>query len=133
MKAIKAKPTRGLNIGSLILATDNSGARIVKVVSVKKGKSTKKRQQYAKLGDWVKVSVRAGKPDMKGQVFDAVIVRQRRPYRRKTGERVFFEDNAAVILKDDKGNPKGTQVKGVVAREIQERWPQIAKVAQYVL
>ena len=133
MKAIKAKITRALHIGTLLLATDNSGARIVKIVSVKRGKSKKKRQQYAKLADWVKVSVRAGKPDMKGEVFDAVVVRQKRSYKRKTGERVCFEDNAVVLLKDEKGNPKGTQVKGVVAREIQERWAQVAKIAQHVL
>ena len=133
MKAISAKATRGLNIGSLVIASDNSGAIIVRIVSVKKGKSVKKRQQYAKIADWVKVSVRKGKPDMKGQVFDAVIIRQRRPYRRKTGERIAFSDNAVALLKDDKGNPKGTQIKGPIAREISERWPSVSKIARIVV
>ncbi|MEK6855215.1 MAG: uL14 family ribosomal protein [Nanoarchaeota archaeon] len=133
MKAISATITRGLNIGSQLVAADNSGARIVRIVSVKHGKSKKGRQQYAKVGDWIKVSVRAGKPDMKGQVFDAVLVRQKKPYKRITGERVCFEDNAAVLLKDEKGNPKGTQVKGPVAREVQERWAQVSKIAQFVI
>ncbi len=133
MKAINAKVTRGLNIGSYIIAADNSGARIVKITSVVHGKSKKGRQQYAKVADWVKVSVRAGKPDMKGLVFDAVIIRQKKSYRRKTGERVAFEDNAAALLKDDKGNPKGTQIKGPVAREVQERWVSVAKIAPFVL
>ncbi len=133
MKAITARATRGLNIGSHVLAADNSGARIVKIVSVKHGKSTKGRQQFAKVSDWVKVSVRAGKPDMKGQVFDAVVIRQRKPYKRNTGERVCFEDNAVALLKDEKGNPKGTQIKGPVAREVQERWISVAKIAQFVL
>ncbi len=133
MKAVSAKPTRGLNIGSYVVAADNSGARIVKIVSVKHGKSTKGRQQYAKVADWVKVSVRAGKPEMKGKVYDAIVIRQKKSYRRKTGERVAFEDNAVALLKDDKGNPQGTQVKGPVAREVQERWAQVAKIAQYVL
>ena len=133
MKAINAKVTRGLNIGSYVIAADNSGARIVKITSVVHGKSKKGRQQYAKVSDWVKVSVRAGKPDMKGVVFDAVIIRQKKPYRRKTGERVCFEDNAAALMKDDKGNPKGTQIKGPVAREVQERWGSVAKIAQFVL
>lgn len=132
-KAISARPTRALNIGSNVLASDNSGARIVRITGVVGGKSTKKRQQYAKLGDWVKVSVRAGKPDMRGQVFDAVVIRQKKPYRRVTGERVCFEDNAVALLKDEKGNPKGTQIKGPVAREIHERWKEVAKIAQYVL
>lgn len=133
MKAINARVTRGLNIGSYVVAADNSGARIVKITSVVHGKSKKGRQQYAKVSDWVKVSVRAGKPDMKGVVFDAVVIRQKKPYRRKTGERVAFEDNAVALLKDDKGNPKGTQVKGPVAREVQERWVSVAKIAQFVL
>jgi len=132
-KAISAKATRGLNIGSYVVAADNSGARIVKITGVKHGKTKARRQQYAKIADWVKVSVKAGKPDMKGQVFDAVVIRQKRPYRRLTGERVAFEDNAVALLKDDKGNPKGTQIKGPVAREVQERWQSVAKIAQFVL
>ena len=133
MKPITARATRGLNIGSKVVAADNSGARIVRITGVIHGKSTKGRQQYAKISDWVKVSVRVGKPDMKGVVFDAVVIRQKKPYMRKTGERVCFEDNAVALLKDDKGNPKGTQIKGPVAREVQERWGQIAKIAQFVL
>ena len=133
MKAITAKPTRALHIGTNLIASDNSGARIVRITSVKHGKTKKGRQQYAKLADHVKVSVRAGKPDMKGQVFDAIVIRQKKPYRRRTGERVCFEDNAVALLKDDKGNPKGTQIKGPVAREVQERWPSVAKIAQFVL
>ena len=133
MKAISAKVTRGLNIGSMLHVADNSGARIVRITGVKRGKTPKGRQQYAKVADWIKVSVRAGKPEMKGKVYDAVIIRQKKPYRRKTGELVAFEDNAVAILKDDKGNPQGTQLKGPVAREVQERWAQVAKIAQYVL
>jgi large subunit ribosomal protein L14 len=133
MKALAAKTTRALNIGTHLIASDNSGARIVKIVSVKHGKTKKGRQQYAKLADHVKVSVRAGKPDMKGQVFDAVVIRQKKTYKRKTGERVAFEDNAVALLKDEKGNPKATQIKGAVAREVQERWPSVSKIAQFVL
>ncbi len=133
MKPFAARATRGLNIGSNVTASDNSGARIVRIVSVKGGKTKKGRQQYAKMGDLVKVSVRAGKPDMIGQVFDAVVIRQRKSYRRYTGERVMFEDNAVALMKDDKGNPKGTQIKGVMAREAADRWSVVAKIAQFVL
>ena len=133
MKAVSARPTRGLNIGSQLVAADNSGARIVRITGVKRGKSKKGRQQPAKIADHVKVSVRAGKPDMKGQVFDAIIVRQKKPYKRNTGERIAFEDNAVALLKDDKGNPRGTQIKGPVAREVHERWNQVSKIAQFVL
>jgi len=133
MKAVGAKVTRGMNIGSLLVAADNSGARIVKIVGVKGGKGVKARQQPAKLADWVKVSVRKGIPEMKGKVFDAVIIRQKKSYRRYTGERIAFMDNAVALLKDDKGNPKGTQIKGPVAREIANRWPQVSKIAQFVV
>ena len=133
MKAITATVTRGLHIGSMVVASDNSGARIVRITGVKHGKTKKQRQQYAKVGDWVKVSVRAGKPEMRGQVFDAVVIRQRKPYMRLTGERVCFQDNAVALLKDEKGNPKGTQIKGPVAREIHERWKEVAKIADFVL
>jgi len=132
MKAIGAIATRALNVGAMVLAADNSGARIVRIVSVKRWKAKKGRQTAAKLGDWVKVSVRKGLPDMRGKVFDAIVIRQKKSYRRLNGERIAFEDNAVALLKDEKGNPKGTQIKGPVAREIMERWPQVAKIASMV-
>ena len=132
MKAISARTTPGLNLGARLISSDNSGAKIVRLVSVKKGKGRKGRQGRAKVADWVKVSVRKGIPDMKGKVFDAIIIRQKRSYRRLTGERVAFEDNAVAILKDEKGNPKGTQIKGPIAREVLERWPSVAKIASIV-
>jgi len=133
MRGVGAKLTKSLNIGSLVLASDNSGARIVKIVSVKGGKTRRGRQQYAKLADWVKISVRKGDPKMKGQVFDAVVIRQRKPFRRNTGERIAFTDNAVALLKDEKGNPKGTQIKGPIAKEVGERWQLLAKIAKIVV
>jgi len=132
MKAISARGTEGLNLGANMVAADNSGAKIVRLVGVKKSKAKKGKQTAAKIADWVKVSVRKGIPDMKGKVFDAVIIRQKKPYRRLTGERIAFEDNAVAILKDEKGNPKGTQIKGAIAREVMERWPSVAKIAGMV-
>ena len=132
MKAISAKTTAGINIGTQLIASDNSGAKIVKIVGVKKAKAKKRKQVNAKIADWVKVSVKKGVPDMKGKVFDAVVIRERKPYRRLNGERVAFEDNAVAILKDEKGNPKGTQIKGPIAREVLERWAQVAKIASIV-
>ncbi len=135
MKAVAAKLTRGLNIGSIVIAADNSGAKIVKITGVKGGKSKKGRQVPCKIGDRVKISVKKGQKDMRGRgkLFDAVVVRQKKPYRRKTGERICFSDNAAVLLKDEKGNPKGTQIKGPIAREIADRWPNISKLAQIIV
>lgn len=132
MKAISARATSALNLGAIVIVADNSGGRMAKIVSVKRAKGTKGRQVSAKIADWVKVSIRKGIPDMKGKVFDAVVIRQKKPYRRLTGERVAFEDNAVAILKDEKGNPKGTQIKGPVAREVMERWQSVAKLASVV-
>ena len=77
----------------------------------------------------IKGSVIKGKPEIRKQVVIAVIVRQRKEYRRPNGMRIKFEDNAVVVLKDDKGNPKGTIFKGAIAKEACERWPGVAKVA----
>jgi len=132
MKAISARGTAGLNLGAYVTVADNSGGKIAKIVSVKKWKGRKGKQACAKIADWVKVSIRKGVPDMKGKVFDAVVLRLRKPYQRNTGERVAFEDNAVAIMKDEKGNPKGTQIKGPVAREVQERWSTVAKLASVV-
>jgi len=132
MKAISAKATRGLNIGAKVIAADNSGAKIVKIVSVKRGKGTKRRQVPAKIADQVKVSIKKGIPEMKGKVFDAIIIRIKKPYRRLDGERICFEDNAVAILKDEKGNPKGTRIKGALAREVLERWPSVAKIGNII-
>jgi len=132
MKAISAKVTPGLNLGATMISSDNSGAKIVRLVSVKRSKAKKGKQVCAKIADWVKVSVKKGVPDMKGKVFDAVVIRQKKAYRRLNGERIAFVDNAVAILKDEKGNPKGTQIKGPIAREVMERWPSVAKIASIV-
>ena len=126
MKALKAAAGKGLSIGSQVIACDNSGAKIVRIVAIKwRGKTVKGRNPSCGVSDLIKISVRKGEAKMKGKVFDAVIVRQRKEYKRHTGERIKFSDNAVVLLKDVKGNPKGTLVKGPIAREVAERWPNI--------
>ncbi len=129
MQPIKAKITRGLNHGSLVATCDNSGAKLIRVISVKGLKTVKGRKPSCGIGDLILASVRKGNPEMRKQVVFAVIVRQSKEFRRLDGMRVKFEDNAAVVLKDDKGNPKGTLLKGPIAKEVAERWPAIAKIA----
>jgi len=133
MKAVAARLTWGLNIGSKATAADNSGAKIVRITGVKGGKGRRGRQQPAKPGDWVKVSVRKGLLEMKGKVFDAVVIRQRKPYQRASGERIAFQDNAVALLKDEKGNPKGTQIKGPMSREVAVKWPQLGKICKFIV
>ena len=133
MKALKANKTNGLSHGSVINTCDNSGAKIVRIVSVKGAKTVKGRKPSAGIADLVFVSVQKGTKEMRKQVVPAIIVRQKRPYRRPDGTRIKFEDNAAVVLKDEKGNPKGTLFKGAIAKEATERWPGISKVASIVV
>lgn len=133
MKAIPARITKGLNHGSVIQTCDNSGAKVVKIVSVKRSKTVQGRKSSAGVGDLVLVSVIKGSKELRKQVVPAIIVRQRREYRRIDGTRIKFEDNALVILKDEKGNPKGTIFKGAIAKEVSARWPNIAKVANIVV
>lgn len=133
MKPIKAHVTKGLNHGARIPTCDNSGAKLVKLISVKTGKTVKGRSPKAGISDLVFVSIVKGKPEVRKQVLPAVVVRQKQEYRRPDGTRIKFEDNAVVILKDEKGNPKGTIFKGAIAKEVVSRWPGIAKVAKIVV
>src|SRR3989338_2255176 len=133
MKAVKARIVKSLNHAALIPVCDNSGAKVIRLISVKGHKTVRRRIQAAGVGDLIKASVVKGNPTMRKQVVDAIIVRQRKEYRRFDGTRIKFEDNAAVVLKDEKGNPKGTILKGAIAKEATERWPCIAKLATIVV
>lgn len=133
MKAIKSNVTGALPTGSIIETCDNSGAKVIKIFTVVGKKTTKGKVPSAGVADLVMASVRKGKPDMRKQVVHAIIVRQKKEYRRPDGTRIKFEDNAAVVLKDEKGNPKGTMIKGAVAKEVTERWPAVAKISSIVV
>ena len=133
MEAVAARFSRTLNQGSIIATCDNSGAKLLKIVSIKGSKTVKGRKPAAIISDLVLASVKKGTPEMRKQVVFAVIVRQRKEFRRLSGERIKFEDNAAVIVKDKAGNPKGTLIKGPVAKEVCQRWPHISKIASIIV
>ena len=84
------------------------------------------------MGDQIKVIVKKGPPEMRKQTYDAVLVRQKYPVRRSNGNRIMFEDNAAVIITPE-GEMKGTDVKGPIASEAAERWPRLANVASMIV
>jgi large subunit ribosomal protein L14 len=102
-----------------LTVADNSGAkRVVMIMPI--GGSTGK---IARLGDKIKVTVKEASQDgtaKKGKVYNAVIVRTRKEVRRKDGTYIRFDENAAVLIKDD-GSPIGTRVFGPVARELREK------------
>src|SRR3989344_719242 len=133
MQANKSKVGRVLPIHTNMEACDNSGAKIIQIIAVKGHKTTKGRRQSAGVGDFVTAVVKSGIPAMRKQKVYAIIVRQKKEYRRPDGTRIKFENNAAVVLKDEKGNPKGTVIKGPIAKEAVERWPSIGKIASIVV
>jgi large subunit ribosomal protein L14 len=133
MESIKARVTKGLNFGAWVPTCDNSGAKVLKIFGCKTVKTVKGRMGRCGVGDLVLASVVKGKPEMRKQTVLAVIVRQKKEYRRYNGIRIKFEDNAAVVVKDDKGNPKGTILKGPIAKEAAERWGNVAKIATIVV
>ena len=86
----------------------------------------------AGLGDQITVSVVKGTPEMRRQVLEAVIVRQRKSIRRPNGKRVKFEDNAGVLI-DENSDPRGTEIRGPIAREVAERFGSIASTATVIV
>jgi large subunit ribosomal protein L14 len=132
MKGLQSKVPKGLTIGSRMLCDDNSGAKIVQIIGVKGSHSKRTRTPSVGVGDLVIVAVKKGVPQMKKKVGRAVIIRQKRGIRRAGGMRVEFEDNA-VVLVDEQGLPKGTEIKGAIAREVVDRFPKIAGISSAVV
>jgi large subunit ribosomal protein L14 len=118
--------------GSMLRCADNTGARELRLIQVMGGKGRLRRVLAAAVGDMVVVSVRRGTPDLRKKIFQAVLVRQRRPFVRPEGIWVQFEDNAAVLMTPE-GEMKGSEVRGPIAREAAERWPRIASAASIIV
>lgn len=132
MRGIRSTVPRALNAGAKIDCVDNTGARVVEIISVKGYRGVKNRHPRAGVGNMCVVSVKKGTPEMRKQILLAVIVRQKQELHRPDGLRVSFEDNAVVIVDAD-GIPKGTDIKGPVAREAAERFPKIGTTASIVV
>lgn len=117
---------------SRLKVADNTGAKEVGVIKVLGG--SKKR--YASVGDIVVVSVKKATPSgiaSKGQIAKAVIVRTKKAIRRESGLLLKFDENACVLIKEDK-SPRGSRIFGPVAREIRDRgYTKIASLAPEVL
>jgi len=128
----KPKIARGMPTGSMLKCADNTGARELRLIQLMGGKGRLRRVLAAAVGDMVVVSVRRGTPDLRKKIFQAVLVRQRRPFCRPEGIWVQFEDNAAVLMTPE-GEMKGSEVRGPIAREAAERWPRIASAASIIV
>ena len=132
MKPISASITRGLQVGSYIKCVDNSGATLLQIIAVKVYKGVKNRIPGCGVGSWIICAVKDGDPKIMHEVVHAVIVRQKKEYRRRSGMRIKFEDNAAVLV-NEKCEPRGTKIKGPIAKEVVERFSVIGKIATTVL
>lgn len=117
---------------SLLKVADNSGARVIMCIRVVGGSG----RRYGNIGDTIVASVKSATPGgvvKKGDVVKAVIVRSVKGVRREDGTSMRFDENAAVIIKEDK-NPRGTRIFGPVARELRDRdFQKILSLAPEVL
>ncbi len=117
---------------TILNVADNTGAKQIMCIRALGGSYRK----YARVGDVIVASVKSATPGgvvKKGDVVKAVIVRTKKPIRRADGSYLRFDENAAVIIKDD-GEPKGTRIFGPVARELREKnYMKILSLAPEVL
>ena len=103
-----------------LTVADNSGAKEIMCINIPGGS----HRRYAKVGDIIVCSVKVAMPAAgvkKGEVVRAVIVRVAKPHPRRDGTWVSFDDNAAVVITDKQGNPRGSRILGPVARELRDR------------
>lgn len=118
---------------SLVKITDNTGGRIGRIFKVPGGS----KRRYAQIGDRVILSVQSAEPRKqvkKKDILHAVVVRQSKPFRRKDGSYIRFDDNAVVIIEKDKKEPRANRVFGPIPREIAEQgYQKIVSLAPEVL
>jgi len=122
----------GIVVGTRLKVTDNSGAKEAMVIGVPGLKTRLRRLPFATVGDMVVVTIKKGNADLVGQVMNAIIVRQKKPFRRPNGVWVAFEDNACVIVSPE-GAPKGTEIRGPIAKEAAERWARLSTIASLIV
>ncbi len=120
---------------SIVTVADNTGAKVGRVFKVLGGS----KRRYSQLGDVVVISIQTAEPRKavkKKDVVKAVVVRQRKPFRRANGSYIRFDDNAVVIIEKQgkEMGPKGNRVFGPVARELTERgWQNVASLAPEIV
>ena len=124
--------SRGLPVGARVRCADNTGARELEIIAVKGLKTRLRRLPAATVGDMVIVTVKKGNPKLRRQILPAIVVRQKKPFRRVDGTWIQFEESAA-ILATTRGEPRGTEVRGPIAKEAAERWPRVASAAAIIV
>jgi len=128
----KFRMTLGLPVAAVMNCADNSGAKNLYIISVHGWGARLNRLPSAAPGDMVMATVKKGKPDLRKKVMPAIVVRQRKAFRRKDGTFIYFEDNAGVIV-NTKGEMKGSAITGPVAKECADLWPRVAAAANTIV
>ncbi|MFX1267635.1 MAG: 50S ribosomal protein L14 [Promethearchaeota archaeon] len=131
-KLVKPRTSYGLQNGSRLFIADNSGAKIAQIINVDHIKTRMRRLPKATVGSICSVTIKKGRPEMRGNIMKAVIVRQKMIYKRLDGTRLCFEDNAGVIISKE-GDPKGTEIRGPIAREAAELFPRLASISSLII
>ena len=118
-------------VGAVMNCADNTGAKNLYVIAVHGIRGRLNRLPAAGVGDMFVATVKKGKPELRKKVMPAVVIRQRKPFRRRDGVFIYFEDNAGVIV-NNKGEMKGSAITGPVAKECADLWPRIASNASSI-
>ena len=130
MRGIAGRQTRGLPTGARLLVADNTGAKEAMLINVIGYVGTMRRNPMVESVTCSSL-YQEGSPSTRRQMFNAIIVRQRRPFRRVDGTWVQFEDNACVIT-NEKGEVQGSDIKGPVARRGCRKVPRITTAKQII-
>ena len=127
----KFRTTLGLPVSAIMNCADNTGAKNLYIIACTGVKGTLNMLPSASVGDMVMASVKKGTPELRKKVTPAIIVRQRKAWRRKNGVFLYFEDNAGVVV-NPKGEMKGSGITGPVSKEAADLWPKIASSASSI-
>jgi len=119
-----------IQLQTILKVADNTGAKVIQCFQVLVGT----RHRYAQLGDVIVAAVKEAEPRRivkKHDIVRAVIIRQKKPYRRSDGSYIRFDENTAVILEGESKEPKGNRIFGPVPRELKEKgFEKIAALAE---
>jgi large subunit ribosomal protein L23e len=121
----KLRISAGLPTLCVMNCADNTGAKNLYVVAVTMIGARLNRLPKGSVGELFLASVKKGKPELRKKVLPAVIIRQRKCFRRREGYQLYFEDNAGVIV-NPKGEMRGSAITGPVAKECADLWPRIS-------
>src|SRR3989338_6609696 len=118
MQNVSARITKGIQLGTRLKCIDNSGAKVLELIAVLKYKGVRRRLPKAGIADVIMCAVKKGNEKMRHQIVHAIIVRQRKEYRRFDGTRIKFDDNAAVLINTKTYEPTATEIRSVIAKEV---------------